>query len=908
MSFAGTPLGQGRRLDHNAFLGKPQSSRLNSHTSYAYGAPALGSRSPPKPPRPEDQSEGALKLRRGTSHTSDNQSQPLEPEKWSVKDTSVNIAAAFHQAATDMQPNNAWASGTSRTQTQVPRSTSVEYESQSQSASARRLAAPPSRGNIRPPASRTNPKPLSKNTSLRSVPDSEGEEDTSADVSNRDSTPFGQVMGAAKRAIMPAANSVVYYARARSTEPDAPVSVNGSYDYSAEERVVQNLSTRSSASHKRNRMSTDNKAYKPSTSDLEESDEEFTDDDGKKKRKKKKKKEAGGGPLTTLPVAGYDKRRKKKRTAKGGNAEEEDEQGSGSDSQHTERQSIVKAPSLRRSVPPEYLEPVPDTSFEDAEQGLHSIPEVDEEDVRASAPPRSRSRSRSRAPSTGPRGSHFSIGAVLGKIIFSLFNIFGRVMGTVVDLILIRPLRWVANNPILQVLLIAAIAFVASQFVPNFGLRMPWGGSPVYQPSDVPASTIAEIAERLRRMELALSGLSLDSERTRAKLDDELRVQTELATKFGSLETRVEKESARTHEAENAARDATGHSLKTMKKDMETMQALLQAVQGQSQQPHAGTVTVEHDVEARAKLKILEDRVGSVEGGVRDAMDLAKKSATNPGSGSPASTGWWNKATGKGGMTIKSSDGQDVTALISDLVTNAVGLYGKDNLARKDFALYSSGAQVIPSLTSETYQLRPQSLRGKIVGTITGNGYLLGLPPVTALHYDIHDGHCWPIHGSSGKIGVKLAAPVHIQDFTIDHVAAENSINQRTSAPRDMEVWALVEGADNLAKLKEWRDERVARREMGENLEEEPVRPKDMPRYPEYIRIATFRYDVHAASNIQTFSMDEEIRGLEMDFGIVVLRVMNNWGHEHFTCLYRFRVHGQMRGDSPAVYPEDDLA
>jgi SUN domain-containing protein 1/2 len=30
-----------------------------------------------------------------------------------------------------------------------------------------------------------------------------------------------------------------------------------------------------------------------------------------------------------------------------------------------------------------------------------------------------------------------------------------------------------------------------------------------------------------------------------------------------------------------------------------------------------------------------------------------------------------------------------------------------------------------------------------------------------------------------------------------------------------------------------------------------------------------------------------------MDFGIVVLRVLSNWGQE-FTCLYRFRVHGQM--------------
>ena len=41
MSFSGTPLGQGRRLDHNTFLGKQSSGPTSPHriipTSYAYG-------------------------------------------------------------------------------------------------------------------------------------------------------------------------------------------------------------------------------------------------------------------------------------------------------------------------------------------------------------------------------------------------------------------------------------------------------------------------------------------------------------------------------------------------------------------------------------------------------------------------------------------------------------------------------------------------------------------------------------------------------------------------------------------------------------------------------------------------------------------------------------------------------
>jgi SUN domain-containing protein 1/2 len=68
-------------------------------------------------------------------------------------------------------------------------------------------------------------------------------------------------------------------------------------------------------------MSTDNKAYKPSASDLDNSDESFSDD-GKTRRRRKKKKEPVGGPLTTLPIVGADKRKKKRARGSRGNAEE----------------------------------------------------------------------------------------------------------------------------------------------------------------------------------------------------------------------------------------------------------------------------------------------------------------------------------------------------------------------------------------------------------------------------------------------------------------------------------------------------------------------------------------------------------------------------------------------------------
>ncbi|KAJ6508048.1 hypothetical protein C8R47DRAFT_1100389 [Mycena vitilis] len=881
MSFAGTPLGQGRRRDHNAFLGKPQSSRINSHTSYSYGAPALGSRSPPKPTR------------------QNLDSQSLDPEKWSVKDTSVNVAAAFHQAATDMQnPNSSWASGSSRTV--VPRSTSVEYESQSQSTSARRLAAPPSRlqSQSQPrPTTSSRTKPLSKSVSVRHVPDSEGEDDPPPEKNGRGKSPFDQVIGAAKRAIINAPAAATYYVRQRSRDPDEPVAVNGSYDYSAEERDIESQSKRAAANHKRNRMSTDNKAYKPSTSDVE-SDEDFTDDDGKKKRRKKKKKEAVGGPLTSLPVAGYDKRKKKPKRGTKGTAGDVEE-GSDSDSHLTDKHSAPRAsaPPSRRSVPPEQYDLNPETSFEDPEQGLDSIPEVDDEDVvQIPKPPRARSRSR------GPSSRSFTPGAFIGTVlhaaarfIMTVFLLFGKVLGTTFDVILIRPMRIAARSPLGPLIKYAAIIGVlllASRALPDLGLRLPWGGPGVFTPPEGPAGNVAEIAERLRRMEMVLSGLSLDSERTRTKVEEEARVNAELVGKFSALETRVERETVRTHEAEAASRDAAGLALKNVRQELEALQATIQT------RPEGGVSGSGSDDEARAKLKALEERIGSVEGGVREALEQAKK-----GPGSSVGSAWWSKS-GKG-MTIKSSDGQDVTAVIADLVNKATGMYGKDNIARADYALHSGGGLIIPSLTSPPYEVRPSGVRAKLVGYVTGNGFASFRPPVTAIHHESHDGHCWPFAGSQGQLGVALSAPIYIEDITVDHVAAEVAINGRASAPREMEVWALVEGRDNIEKLKAWRADKAERLESGESIEDEPVRPKTLPKSPEYIRIATFRYDIRSENHIQTFPVDQEIKALGMDFGIVVLMIKSNWGLDAYTCLYRFRVHGQRMDGMAASYPEE---
>ncbi|TBU32615.1 hypothetical protein BD311DRAFT_546439 [Dichomitus squalens] len=957
MSFSSTPLGQGRRLDHHTFLNKNNPNappRRAIPTSYSYGAPTVGSRSPPKPdraplPQEDDTEETALirfaRLKQRDQAQQPSQAQPSrsvgpttinppQPEKWTVRDTSVNIVSAFNQAATStsfdtsaantsnasnnsMNPNEAWASGV-RKPPMVPRSTSVEYEKETQSTVNRRLAPPPNRLQQARVA-----RPVSKSASIRHVPDSEEEDDVQPN--GRAKTPLEAGIDIVKR-LVPA----TFLLRERSQEPDnSYLSVhNGnestrdqsSYDYSAEEREYQQSqkppSRRTVAAHRKGRISVDNKAYRPSMSDLDESDEDF-EENGKRTRRKKKKGGAVGGPLTTLPVAGYDKRKKRKKGGKENGAAgeregeeestEEEDQVSEQRSQR-ENTSTARAPSISRgSVPPrqpsvsrQYDSSGLDQSM-DIEGGLGPISELDE------FPPQIDG-------AFPPSKPGFSLGAMLGRLVHGLVHVAYLVLRAITTTVALAG-RVLVHPLLLKYAIVGATVWLAwyalnSGLLDPRSLPFPRGPSRPYQPPEIPAADLAALSARLQTLEKAFASLSLDTERSRAYIEGDSKHRADVAGRLGSLESRIQKEGSRIQDTESRLRAVTSDNINAVKKEVSQLSSQLQALRdAEARRPSIGS-----DEEARAKLKALEERVGTVEGGVKEALDIGK-SAAKASAISGAVAQWWNGlATGKTkGVTIKSSDGQDVTSLINQLVDNAVMRTSKDTLARVDFALHSGGARIIPSLTSDTLEVRPSGLRNQIVGLITGgNGYAVGRPPVTALHHEIHTGHCWPFEGSQGQLAVALAAPVYITDVTIDHVPKEVAMDMR-SAPRQMELWGLIEGKDNIAKVHEWYERRAAQREALEeagqpvppNLVDDIVYPRSLPQNPEYLRIANFTYDIHAPDYIQTFPVRDEIKELGIDFGVVVLLVKSNWGKDEFTCLYRLRVHGERIGEVPLPYPEE---
>ena len=575
--------------------------------------------------------------------------------------------------------------------------------------------------------------------------------------------------------------------------------------------------------------------------------------------------------------------------------------------------------------PPSKFYPELEDGLSDPQAGLEVILESDEPPVVDGVTDTSDSRRRS-----------FSIGGLLGRLVnrtarffFSIlegilriislvFLVIGRILGLTVNIFFRKPttlVRSIDPQSFIYLAVVALVIYLAwFKFYDPLAQLLPYRASPrPYHAPETPITNLDELVARLQNIESAFSGLSLDNQRARAQQDLEARAHGEVVNRIYALEARVREEAKRVSEAETHLQASASQGLSDVKRQIDTLHAQLSAVESAPREtsPPPSPPPPTSDEEARKQLRLLEDRLGSIEGGVQEALELSKNAVKDSAPSGPA---WWSKlssavSSGKG-LVIKSSDGTDMTGLISHLVDNAVMRFTtRDIISRADFALHSAGARPIPSLTSHTLEMRPTTLRGTVLGWMTGHGRELGRSPITALHQDIHSGLCWPMSGDFGQLGVALSFPAFITDITIDHVAKEVAFDLRT-APRDMEVWGLVEGKENLDKVVAFRAERAAQRaeavrvaeEAGTPLPEEPDEddyPPALPGNQPFIRLASFTYDIDAPSNIQTFPVRQEIQDLGVDVGVVALVIRNNWGKKEYTCLYRFRVHGERLGGMP---------
>ncbi|XP_032743184.1 SUN domain-containing protein 1 isoform X13 [Rattus rattus] len=184
------------------------------------------------------------------------------------------------------------------------------------------------------------------------------------------------------------------------------------------------------------------------------------------------------------------------------------------------------------------------------------------------------------------------------------------------------------------------------------------------------------------------------------------------------------------------------------------------------------------------------------------------------------------------------------------IVNNALRLYSQDKTGMVDFALESGGGSILSTRCSETYETKTALLS------------LFGVPlwyfsqsPRVVIQPDIYPGNCWAFKGSQGYLVVRLSMKIYPTTFTMEHIPKTLSpTGNISSAPRDFAVYGL------------------------ETEYQEEGQP-----------LGRFTYDQEGDSLQMFHTLERPDQG----FQIVELRVLSNWGHPEYTCLYRFRVHGE---------------
>ncbi|XP_037610467.1 SUN domain-containing protein 1-like isoform X11 [Sebastes umbrosus] len=199
-------------------------------------------------------------------------------------------------------------------------------------------------------------------------------------------------------------------------------------------------------------------------------------------------------------------------------------------------------------------------------------------------------------------------------------------------------------------------------------------------------------------------------------------------------------------------------------------------------------------------------------------------------------------ATGAAGAAVTRED-------VHEIVKNALRLFSEDRTGLADYALESGGGSILSTRCSETYETKAALLS------------LFGLPlwyfsqsPRAVIQPDVHPGNCWAFRGSAGFLVIRLSMRILPTAFSLEHIprilAPSGTLH---SAPRDFTVYGLDDESQERGKL-----------------------------------LGSYTYDEDGEA-LQTYAVTEEN---DRTFQIIEVQVLSNWGHQEYTCMYRFRVHG----------------
>ncbi|KAL0978706.1 hypothetical protein UPYG_G00174140 [Umbra pygmaea] len=251
-----------------------------------------------------------------------------------------------------------------------------------------------------------------------------------------------------------------------------------------------------------------------------------------------------------------------------------------------------------------------------------------------------------------------------------------------------------------------------------------------------------------------------------------------------------------------------------------------------------------HHTHIRQKLTALEDSGAKLQQQI-DTLQNQPGPAPSPPS---ASTHLTPELTEAMASWLRDNVPRNEPQIIKQIVTDSRSPFA-DRMP--DFALESQGASVVSTRCSETYHSQSACVS------------FLGIPlwypsesPRTVIQgHPLQAGRCWAFQGAQGTLVIALSHPIRISHVTLEHLPVSNAPTGRIdSAPKAFSVYG-----------------------MSTETEEGTL-------------LGTFTYDQNKEST-QTFQLPNPTNAV---YSYVELRILSNWGHLDYTCVYRFRVHGQI--------------
>ena len=206
---------------------------------------------------------------------------------------------------------------------------------------------------------------------------------------------------------------------------------------------------------------------------------------------------------------------------------------------------------------------------------------------------------------------------------------------------------------------------------------------------------------------------------------------------------------------------------------------------------------------------------------------------------------------------------------VSRIIKTELVTYDADKTGRFDFALESAGGTIASTRCTQTYDAATAvySVWGIPIWWESVNG------PRSILQPGSNPGQCWAVKGDGSgpdapsiSVVVRLSDHVAVQSVTLEHIPETLSPDGNIkSAPKEFSVHGLNDIND-----------------------------------PDPIHLGNFTY-VIGNRPVQTFkSATNESK--EKYFSLVELKVHSNYGNPAYTCIYRFRVHGDLNPDEKSNF------